>query len=145
MACLDLRFPAGRACSLPNLAEAIADIHDLPCISNTFDSVIANNILEHLYDPVRGLRETHRSLRPDGRLYALIPLDALNPEYDLRTHLWKADAESIANAFAAADFEMVRCETVDIYALGVAGCFPTCNGLVCKLEAGKPPRQESIE
>ena len=142
LTCLDLRFPAGRACSSPNLAEATADLHDLPCISNTFDSVIANNILEHLYDPVRGLREARRVLRPDGRLYALIPLDALNPEYDLRTHLWKADAESIKNAFAMAEFEMVRCEIVDIYALGVAGCFPTCNGLVCKLEAKKPQKQE---
>jgi SAM-dependent methyltransferase len=145
LTCLDLRFPEGRACSSPNLAEAIADIHDLPCINNTFDSVIASNILEHLYDPVRSLREARRVLRPDGRLYALIPLDALNPEYDLRTHLWKADAESIKNAFAASEFEMVRCEIIDIYALGVAGCFPTCNGLVCKVEARKPPIEESIQ
>lgn len=145
LVCLDLHLPAGRTRSSPILVEVLADVHSLPCISNSYDSVIANNVLEHLYDPVRGLREIHRILRPDGRLYALIPLDALNPEYDLRAHLWKPDAESIANAFAAAEFWMVRCEIVDIYVLGVAGCFPTCNGLVCKVEARKPPIEESIQ
>ncbi len=135
--CLDLYVRTGKRVDSQILFETAADVHNLPCVGNAFDSVIANNSLEHLYDPLRCLQEVHRVLRPQGSLYALIPLDALHPEYDLWAHLWKADTESIANAFAAAGFEMVRCEVVDIYTLGVAGCFPSCNGMVCKVEARK--------
>src|SRR5262249_20234867 len=52
----------------------LADIHVLPFRDQTFDSVLANNVLEHSYDPLRCLREVRRVLKPGGRLFALIPL-----------------------------------------------------------------------
>jgi SAM-dependent methyltransferase len=116
----------------------VADIHCLPFASQSFDTVLANNVLEHTYDPLQCLREVCRVLRPGGHLYALIPLDALNTEYSLRSHLWKADEEGIYNALRMANLEPARCEVIDLYALGIKGAFPSCNGLVCKLAARRP-------
>lgn len=118
--------------------EVAADVHQLPFCDNLFDSVVANNILEHLYNPLKALQEVYRVLKPDGRLYALVPLDAMNSAHELRCHLWKADLESIRNALDMAGLEPLRLETIDLYAMGIMGSFPTCNGLVCKVEAAKP-------
>jgi SAM-dependent methyltransferase len=116
----------------------VADIHALPFADGSFDTVLANNVLEHTYDPLLCLREVRRVLRPGGRLHALIPLDAFNPAHAIRTHLWKADAEGICAAARRAGLVPVRWGALDLYALGVEGSFPTCRGLVCDLEARRP-------
>jgi SAM-dependent methyltransferase len=118
--------------------NVVADAHHLPFGNASFDTVVANNILEHFYDPVTALRDIYCSLKAGGKLFALIPLDQLNPKHNIRTHLWKADEQNIRAAFTAAGFIIARLEIVDLYALGVDGCFPTCNGLACKIEACKP-------
>jgi SAM-dependent methyltransferase len=125
----------------PGRSGLIADIHVLPFRSSSYKTVIANNILEHAYDPVSCLAEISRILRDGGRLYALIPLDALNPHHGIRTHLWKADAQGIRQALNAAGLAVRRLEVIDLYAMGVLGAFPTCRGLVAKVEAH--PRQRS--
>ncbi|MFP5379434.1 MAG: class I SAM-dependent methyltransferase, partial [Vicinamibacteria bacterium] len=91
--CLDLdhhMFAALR----PDLGQAglVADTHRLPFSDDTFDTVVANNVLEHLYDPLVGLSEIRRVLRPGGRVFAMVPLDALNSHHALPAHLWKLDA-----------------------------------------------------
>lgn len=40
---------------------------------NSVDFIIANHLLEHLEDPIAGLIEFHRVLRPDGALYMALP------------------------------------------------------------------------
>ena len=40
---------------------------------NSVDFIIANHLLEHLPDPIAGLIEFHRVLRPDGALYMALP------------------------------------------------------------------------
>ena len=52
-------------------------------------------------------------------------------------HLWKADVDGIELACAAAGLEVRRLETVDLYALGIAEAFPSCRGMVAKLEASR--------
>lgn len=117
----------------------VADLHALPFNGAMFDTVIANNVLEHAYDPLVSLTEIRRVLRGGGRLYALIPLDALNPQHNVRTHLWKADERGIRQAFTSAGLTLRRLETIDLYAMGVLGSFPTCRGLVAKVEAEPGP------
>lgn len=39
----------------------------------SLDFIIANHLLEHLPDPIAGLIEFHRVLRPDGALYMALP------------------------------------------------------------------------
>jgi SAM-dependent methyltransferase len=112
-----------------------ADIHALPFARACFDTIVANNVLEHAYDPVGCLRELGRVLTANGALHAFIPLDGLDPRHEIRTHLWKADRRSIELAVRAAGLRLVDFEVVDIYALGVAGAFPTCDGKVGRFVA----------
>lgn len=127
--CADL-FPRGEG-------AVSTDVHRLPFAPESFTHIIANNILEHLYDPLACLDELHRVLRTDGSILALIPLDGLNRGHQITSHLWKADDPSIRKAFELSGFRIQRMDTIDLYALGVDGCFPSCNGLVCKVDARK--------
>lgn len=73
----------------PRLLAAAADVRQLPFPDGVFDVVVSNSTLDHfksLEDVVAGLRETHRVLRPGGRL--LLTLDNLaNPLVALRNAL----------------------------------------------------------
>ena len=113
----------------------VGDIHTLPFAAATFDTVIANNVLEHAYDPVRALSEVARVLTDSGVLHALIPLDALNARHRLPAHLWKADLANIRTAFAAAGLYVESAEIASLYAMAIAGSFPSCDGFVCRVHA----------
>lgn len=124
----------------PHMGETgvVADLHVLPFDDNRFDTVIANNVIEHSYDPLRCLQESARVLKPNGRLWALLPLDALDHRHQLPSHLWKADLDGIRAALTLAGLQPVRLDVVDLYRLKVRGAFPSCAGLICKVEAAKP-------
>lgn len=52
-----------------NIANArfeVADIYALPFESASFDAVFVSAVLSNLREPVRGLREAHRVLKPGG-------------------------------------------------------------------------------
>jgi ubiquinone/menaquinone biosynthesis C-methylase UbiE len=50
----------------PNLTFQVASIYELPFENNTFDLVFSHALFEHLSDPVRGVNEIQRVLRPEG-------------------------------------------------------------------------------
>jgi SAM-dependent methyltransferase len=50
------------------------DMQDLPFDDCTFDMVVHSDTLEHVPDPGRGLRESHRVLKPGGRLCFTVPI-----------------------------------------------------------------------
>ena len=121
----------------PDLGQRglIADIQHLPLANGSIDAVIANNVIEHLYDPLAGLVELRRVLRNDGRVLALLPLDALDSGHELPAHHWKIDAAGIGPAFEAAGYAVTRFELLNLYQLGVRGAFPSCHGMVAMVEA----------
>jgi SAM-dependent methyltransferase len=55
---LDIRPESG--------ADIVGDVHDVPRESDSLDTVLATEVLEHCYDPARAVREIHRILRPGG-------------------------------------------------------------------------------
>lgn len=58
---------------LPGVSLTHASIYDLPYPTNTFDSVILSEILEHIDDDVAGLREVWRVLKPGGVVAITVP------------------------------------------------------------------------
>jgi SAM-dependent methyltransferase len=52
--------------SLTNVDFAVADVHDLDLPDRAFDVVHAHQVLQHVADPVRALREMRRVCRPGG-------------------------------------------------------------------------------
>jgi SAM-dependent methyltransferase len=116
----------------------VADAHVLPFPEQCFDTVIANDTLEYLSDPLHCLKEVCRVLKPGGHLYALVPLDGLNSAYELRAHLWKATRENIARALNIAGLSTDRTKVIDLYRLGINASFPNCKGLVCAIDAIRP-------
>ena len=48
------------------LEFAVADVHDLPFPDDAYDVVHAHQVLQHVADPVRALREMRRVCRPGG-------------------------------------------------------------------------------
>jgi SAM-dependent methyltransferase len=56
------------AAALPPVVRA--DANAIPFQDNTFDAVVAVNVLDHLPDPLPSLRAAHRVLQPGGVLIA---------------------------------------------------------------------------
>lgn len=55
-----------------NSTLCIGDVNTLPFQTNSFDLVISAHMLEHLSDPVKGLKEMVRVLRPDSPLILVV-------------------------------------------------------------------------
>lgn len=51
----------------------LGDALNLPVEENTFDVVIMNDFMEHIYDPEGALKEALRVLKPGGRIYINFP------------------------------------------------------------------------
>jgi SAM-dependent methyltransferase len=59
--------------SLEGRPDLICDGHDLPFPTGSFDLVVCEAVLEHVFDPVRCVAEIHRVLRPGGLVFATTP------------------------------------------------------------------------
>jgi SAM-dependent methyltransferase len=64
-----------RLAGFPNARAEVADLYDLRFGDGAFDDVLLLNVLTHLKEPARALREIARVLRPGGHL-ALVTLAA---------------------------------------------------------------------
>jgi len=73
---------------------AAADIQSLPFPDGAFDLAVVNEVLEHVPDDLRGLREVHRILAPGGTLVVFSP----NRLYPFETHgvFWKRSGRKLA-------------------------------------------------
>lgn len=128
---VDLRIDQAQEINKIGGQGIISDIHNLPFVDNSFDTIIADNVIEHSYNPELVFKELRRVLHSKGRLYALIPLDYKSSDYQLKAHFWKADEESIQIAAQIADLKFCYMEVLDLSELNYFGCFPSCSGKTC--------------
>jgi SAM-dependent methyltransferase len=107
----------------------VADIHLLPFADECFDTIIADNVVEHAYDPIQVLSECRRVLRPGGRAFLIIPPDYLGPGFRNQTHFWKSDEASVSHAAETVGFRIIKREMVRMAELGIGGAHPSSTGL----------------
>lgn len=70
---LDSEPGAARLCAKEHLPFILGDAERLPFETGSLDVVRAKEIIEHLPDPRRMLREVRRALRPDGLFIVHVP------------------------------------------------------------------------
>ncbi len=73
-----------------DIATIVADAHHLPFRDGIFDSVFSSDVLEHLADPGKAIKEQTRVCRSKGMIQAIIP-NRLCPYYwrnILRERYW---------------------------------------------------------
>lgn len=126
---VDLLLEQAQALREVGAAGIPADMHLLPFADEAFDSVIADNVLEHSYDPLALLTELHRVTRPQGRLYAVIPPDLASRDHSLRLHLWKTDRAGLQAALEQSGFALEQCHEVAYARVGAPGSFPSSHEL----------------
>jgi SAM-dependent methyltransferase len=142
---IDLQTEQGRALRAAGGIGLVADIHALPLKSASFDTVIADNVLEHASAPLDALRELRRVMRSGGRAYVLIPLDAVTSQYQIRTHLWKADERSVRRAAEWTGLDVVELQVLEYASLEVYGCFPASGGRTCLVVLQRPVGDSTCE
>lgn len=69
-----------------------SDVYELPFEDNSFDLVYAAEIIEHLIDPERAMREIHRVLKKGGCYVMTVPNEHAA---EIREHLWKWDDKGV--------------------------------------------------
>ena len=70
----------------PNIRFILADAHTLPFSKKSFDIVTCINVLEHVINPEKIMREIHRVLRPNS--VAIIGMDSENVLFRIIWLLW---------------------------------------------------------
>jgi SAM-dependent methyltransferase len=93
---LDIRPDSG--------ADIVGDLHDVPREAASVDTVIATEVLEHCYDPVRAVDELHRLLRPGG--VCLLSTRFIHPYHADPHDYYRFTHEGLAHLFRG--FSQVR-------------------------------------
>ena len=70
---VDLDLLAARKAEFPAVRWVVGDAHPLPFRDSTFDGLFAGELVEHLPDPVAGVDEFRRVLKPGGTLVLTTP------------------------------------------------------------------------
>lgn len=87
------------------------DVYSLSFKNNSFDAILAFDVIEHLDNPQKALRELHRVLKPGGILHFAIPYEGsfLNLEGLLSIFKWNAKEIYCGhvNKFAIGDAEKI--------------------------------------
>ncbi len=102
----------------------VMDVQDLKFNKNTFDFVVAIDVLEHLPDPKKGIKEISKVLKPNGILILATP----NPEsyshrikkkkwfaYNDPTHISIHNRNYWLNLLKENNFKIKRATTIDLF------------------------------
>ncbi len=54
-------------------ADIVGDIHNIPIEKESIDAIICSSVLEHIENPIMAVKEIHRILKKDGKLFVHVP------------------------------------------------------------------------
>ena len=69
-----------------------------------FDSVVISEVLEHLDQPDRALRNLAQSMRPRGHIFVNVPVNSPAPDH---IYLWP-DPEKVVELVASSGFDIAE-------------------------------------
>jgi SAM-dependent methyltransferase len=107
-----------------------ADAHRLPFEDESFDVIVANNVIEHLKNPALGVAEMRRVLRPEGTILYTIPF--LYPVHEAPNDYTRFTASGLRQLFS-------EFRSVEILPRG--GLFSTIAQLIFLATHGAGPRR----
>ena len=87
-------------------ADVRAEAHALPFDDGTFDAAVSFQVLEHLREPARCVREMHRVLRPGGRVVLTAP--GVWPAHEVPRDYWRFTRYGMEALLRDAGFVDVR-------------------------------------
>lgn len=131
---LDLTLNHAKSCAEKGARSVVGDMHDLPIKDGFFDTVVADNTLEHAYDPQKLLLEIRRVLREGGKLFAVLPPDGYSQWYNIPAHYWKLDELSLRYVASIAGFKVERLEYLRYEDIGMHGGYDSSGGKTILVE-----------
>jgi SAM-dependent methyltransferase len=86
--------------------DIVASALDLPFDDKSFDTVVSTEVLEHLSDPLRALRQMHRVLTPGGHLILSTPM--YWPRHETPYDFFRYPYDGLLFLIKESGFEFVR-------------------------------------
>ena len=107
---IDLPTVAIQAHGCQGLLAVAGDAEQLPFASNSFDLVLASEIVEHLWDPHSFLDEAYRILKADGHLIVSTPDGIAGMRYDSHKHYFTVESlkQLLGARFAVGEVERLK-------------------------------------
>lgn len=107
---VDLPSVAGRVHKCKGLLAAAGDAELLPFASNTFDVVLASEIVEHLWNPNNFFEEAHRVLKSDGSLIISTPEGIEGLRYDSHKSFFTIErlSQMLQTKFVVVNFKRLK-------------------------------------
>jgi SAM-dependent methyltransferase len=100
--------PAAARVAIQNNIECYADLGEVP--DSVADVVVSNHALEHVPYPIQALREIHRTLRTEGHLVLVVPIDDWRKQTNFTpgnkdNHLYTWTPQLLGNCLSEAGFD----------------------------------------
>ena len=86
--------------------DIVASALDLPLEDQAFNTVVSTEVLEHVPDPLRALREMHRVLMPGGFLILSTPM--YWPRHEIPHDYFRYPYDGLLHLLKESGFEVVR-------------------------------------
>jgi SAM-dependent methyltransferase len=86
--------------------DIVASALELPLDDQSFDTVVSTELLEHVPDPLRALREMHRVLKPGGHLILSTPM--YWPRHEIPYDFFRYTYDGLLYLMKESELEVVR-------------------------------------
>lgn len=97
---------------------AVMDVDNIDKLEKTFDFIVANHMLEHLYRDVEFVQKCKEKLNPQGWFYAAVPNNMSGPE-ETEEHVRKYDHKMMAELLTRV-FGNVEIRIIGNHLIGMA-------------------------